>query len=144
MSGWGGDYGSEYGFLPHRETVTHRAFLDSRAQITEHRAPTDESVRLLREMEQAAETKFKNGIRLEGNDFNAVVSLRSLNFVGEIGAVCLFDFNGERIEVEASVTRMEVLRDRYAIVFKLRDEVAKAIASRCLEKAFLPVMDFFR
>lgn len=144
MSAWGGFFGNGCEFLPHRETVRHRVNVDQRTSVVEQRAPTDESVRLLREMEQAASDKFKDGIRLEGNDFNAVVAVHQIDWTGDTGAVCLFDFNGERMEVTATVTRFEVSQNQFALVFKLRDEVAKVIAGRCLERAFLPVMSFFK
>lgn len=41
--------------------------------VTEKRAPTDQSVALLKEMEKAAEEKWKGGIRLEGCPFDAIV-----------------------------------------------------------------------
>lgn len=48
-----------------------------RSEVHEHRAPTDASVRLLREMEQAALDKILGTIRLEGGPVDcAIVHMR--------------------------------------------------------------------
>lgn len=42
-------------------------YVDRNVTINEHRAPTDESVKLLKEMEEKAEAKLIEAIRLDGN-----------------------------------------------------------------------------
>jgi len=87
-------------------------------------------------MEQAAAAKFKDAIRLEGNGFNAVVFFESLNFLGEEKAHCLFDFNGQRFEVEASVSRFEAISDKNALITKLHEKVARCIAAEMIVPAY--------
>lgn len=53
--------------------TTKRVTEYSNISVTEKRAPTDESVRLLKEMEQAARDKVLESIKLENNLVSAIV-----------------------------------------------------------------------
>lgn len=65
------------------------------SQIHEHRAPTDESVRLLSEMERAAEKKLISVTRLESNTLHATWHLFEDMFNRQLRAECRLDLNGE-------------------------------------------------
>lgn len=67
---------------------------------TEKRAPTDESVKLLREMEQAAQDKLDASIRLEANGFECVVQVFERMIDGDFAIVVHFSLNGNRHKVE--------------------------------------------
>lgn len=66
-------------------------------RITEQRAPTDESVKLLREMEKAAQQNVRKTIVLPGNKFNAVIhQLRGYELDKSLMFKIEWDLNGTR------------------------------------------------
>lgn len=99
-------------------------------EVHEHRAPTDASVQLLREMEQAAEAKRIAGMRLENNNFKGVVEVfRRVEDFSTVAAA-RFDLNGKRLTAQ-------IHDDGFAdatpeLMVKLRDEMARVIASEVL------------
>lgn len=109
--------------------------------IHEHRAPTDESVALLKEFEEKAREKMLAAVPLPPNVFDGVAFVEldgmSMDYVLSVRA----SINGQKIE--ASVR--EYARGRESIekaLPKLRDELAKEIATKILvdslEKTVLP------
>jgi hypothetical protein len=64
----------------------------------EHRAPTDKSVELLREMEQKAREQIISVIRAENNDIKFDWVTRYDGPVGEVESVLIMVINGKRIE----------------------------------------------
>lgn len=101
--------------------------------VHEHRAPTDESVKLLREMEQAAQAKIDQSIRLEGNGFECVVRTERDEINDQRVAVAVFVLNGKRMRAEARVGGG--MRDPAEIATALRDAVAKVLAVELLAPA---------
>lgn len=102
--------------------------------VHEHRAPTDESVRLLREMEAAAEAKRIGGMQLNSNKFSGLVEacLDPVSYTTQLQMV--FDINGHRLTAKTtSDYYMKVDED---LIMKLRDEVAKVIANEILSETF--------
>lgn len=95
-------------------------------EVHEHRAPTDESVKLLREMEQAAEAKRIAGMRLEGNEFHGMVEVNHHCADYRTEAVAIFDLNGKRCTARAQADGLQRIDE--ALMVKLRDETAKVIA----------------
>lgn len=72
-------------------------------EVHEHRAPTDASVALLKEMETAARNKIVESIKVTGNSFEAVVHME-LDFAsGDKVAVAIFTLNGTKLKAEARV-----------------------------------------
>lgn len=78
--------------------------------VTENRAPTDESVKLLREMEDRALANLLGRTKLEFNGIKARISvfIDPLNYMGKMVFV-EYDFNGtkETIKVEIPGTLNE-------------------------------------
>lgn len=74
--------------------------LSVNARITEKRAPTDESVRLLREMESAARSEVDRAIRLESNNFKAVLWVARDVMTDDTIFRVHFDWNGEACKAE--------------------------------------------
>lgn len=101
--------------------------------VTERRAPTDESVRLLREMERAAQEKVSQAIRLENSPIDCVVHVQD-NLISNDRDYCVFvKINGKRIEARKSF-HMDASQDEVAI--GLLEAVSSAIASNLLARAF--------
>jgi len=72
------------------------------ATVTEKRAPTDESVRLLREMEQAARDKIIKSIELESNTVSGRVFVMKDYLSGMNNFAVVMDINGKRVEIKTS------------------------------------------
>lgn len=80
--------------------IVHRGPSDVHVHHTEHRAPTDESVRLLRDMEAAARSSVVEAMRLKCNTIEAIVhrhdgcmDLRTVFFIH-------YNLNGQHREVK--------------------------------------------
>lgn len=103
--------------------------------IKEQRAPTDESVRLLMEMEEAARERITGLYVLEGNDLNGVVETFTDFASGTEGLRCIFDLNGDRLTATSTLNWAQATRSADAeaeLWTQLRDNVAKAIANKLL------------
>lgn len=106
-------------------------------EIHEHRAPTDESVRLLKELEEKAEAKIIETIRIADTSFECVVHqfLEAMTMDTVLRAV--FSLNGKKHKAEHRF--QESIRDRMdhqKEFTALRDEVAKVIATEMICDAF--------
>jgi hypothetical protein len=106
-----------------------------RSEVHEHRAPTDESVKLLREMEQAALDKIMATVRLEGCEVDCFVAQQRVEMVDEYQFFIRYKLG----------TRTQDLRVRYRhkihfsaqearedAMIELRDALAKDIANGLL------------
>lgn len=104
-------------------------FTDINFNVTEKRAPTDESVRLLREMEKEALNKIVKNIDLSNNQFSArlLVFEDPLNFNSK-GKV-LFSLNGKTHELNMSFGFLELEED---MIKRCYDELAKYLAREIL------------
>jgi hypothetical protein len=121
-----------------------------RAEVHEHRAPTDESVRLLREMEQAAEQKLLDSFRLEGCEVDCVVHhLRRYETLGtDHDFIIQYRLGSRRIRVDHR--HRERMRDtpeeaRQYLAEELLRVVGESIAQQILAPALnkaLPVRMF--
>lgn len=102
----------------------------SHVSITERRAPTDESVRLLKEMEQAAQAKITEAMHLDGNVLNGVLQFMEDPVTDLCWVYATFDLNGHRMTSKFSLPRRRA--GRVEMLRGLRDEMAKTIASELL------------
>jgi hypothetical protein len=101
-----------------------------RTEITEKRAPTDESIRLLREMEQKAQEQVINALRLDGNEFKFIIQHLWSEMEYSHKFIMIYDLNGKRIVVKAALPSMK--QDKQKVADMLIDELAKSIASELL------------
>lgn len=107
-------------------------------EVHEHRAPTDASVKLLREMEAAAVAAIESHYHLRDNGFECVVQVMSDAMNNQMVAVAVYRLNGKRLRSEA---RMERDRpgDHLRLAQALRDEMAKDIATAIVSPAIAAV-----
>lgn len=104
--------------------------------INEHRAPTDESVKLLHELELAAEAKVVESVRVGDTTFECVVrcELDHLNHQIVYGAV--FRLNGKHETAEVRVPRKSQDEITNLLVGapwdRIRDAIARVIADRMI------------
>lgn len=103
--------------------------------VREERAPTDESVRLLKAMEEKAREKVLATIPLKTNEFegNVVVELDGMNMEYVLSAMA--NVNGKRVKavVREYARGADSVRDALP---KLRDALAKELATQILLEAF--------
>jgi hypothetical protein len=113
--------------------------------VTEVRAPTDDSVKLLTEMETAAQKRVDDAVRIEGNGFNCVVHFIREAMSDTIKAKAIFDLNGARLTVTAETPgglSAGMSDPKRTLVFKLRDAMALEIASQVLLPALTKEFPF--
>lgn len=101
-------------------------------EVHEHRAPTDESVKLLREMEDKARAQVISSIPLEGNTLHGVVRFVRSFDTDMMRADVIVDINGKRLDVQVHQKNRQDQMDFYAAV---RDELARKIATDVLVEA---------
>jgi len=80
-----------------------RINVDIDAEITEVRAPTDASVRLLKEMEEAARKKLLDAIPIGNTNFDIKLVIERDNFDDGFACSLLMKINGERIVSKLSL-----------------------------------------
>lgn len=101
---------------------------------TEKRAPTDESVRLLREMEAKAREQVDAAVRVDGNGFSALAHLE-FDCMSDQNVVRIhFDLNARREVVTVRANRHEDLpaKCRAAVIERL-SEVIMAHTFACID-----------
>ena len=107
--------------------------------VTEKRAPTDESVRLLKELEDAAQNKVDRAVRLDFNGFKCVIQVyREMYLRDDIGWHILYDFNGAQQKVKGffkeHLSREDNIRN---LLNELSSNIAHNIFMDCLYKSKL-------
>jgi len=100
--------------------------------VIEKRAPTDESVRLLKEMEEKAQEKVIESIRLGHNGFDCVVQMERDYASDQILLRAVFSLNGKQMVVNHSCSpfkKQDAIQD-------LVGKIAETIAIEMLKPAF--------
>jgi hypothetical protein len=108
-------------YIPYEKSVT----------VTEKRAPADESVKLLKELELAAEAKLLERIPLKSNLFEGEIHI-ARDFANDGFIIkAIARINGELISDEIGVREWNE-----ETATKLRDSFAKKLASQALSEPF--------
>jgi len=98
--------------------------------VHEHRAPTDESVRLLREFEQAARDKILDSVRVTDSLFDGLLHYQHDYLNLKKLFACVIKLNGKKItarfECDESLSREQ-------IILGIRDAIAREIANQITE-----------
>lgn len=111
------------------------------ANIAINRAPTDESVKLLREMETKAKDEVVKSLHVGNTIFECIVQQYLDNFNDQVVISAVFKLNGKRMRAEHRMYTREA-QDKAKLAQGLRDEMAKIIATEVLLPAF-SAMDRF-
>lgn len=114
------------------EHRSHSVMGRSSAVITvnERKAPTDDSVRLLAEMQEAARQSVIDAYPLEGNLISGVVDEYADTVNHSHCLRAIFEINGRRMEARASTPFYKMkAQGKVELWVQLRDEVAKTIAT---------------
>jgi hypothetical protein len=98
--------------------------------VTERRAPTDESVRLLREMRQAAEDSLVDVVQIRSNRLEGKCFFFEQYPTNSLRVRFVFALNETKLDWEVDVDRFKTPEERLAF---LHAEVAKRFAAHLLE-----------
>lgn len=120
-------------------TIVHQAPDHIRAEITvtEKRAPTDDSVRLLREMEAKAKAEVIKAVAINDNLFNGVIHTMfdALSYRTTVRLV--YSMNGKKLTTDYHIDDSRSMDDS---ITGLIDAVARDIAIEILRKPISEAM----
>lgn len=118
-----------------RNSYEDRYPQDTTVNVTEKRAPTDESVRLLKEMEEAARNKVIETIVVADTSFTCKISkeISMLNYQDVYTVV--YSLGGRKKVTQAKVERHQELKP-HEIAIIIRDAVAVDISNHLIATAF--------
>ncbi len=105
--------------------------IDANFSVTEKRAPTDESVKLLREMEAAARAEVLKAVAIDTNEIRGVLHKGYDAMSDRWRSKMIADFNGIRLVAEVSAAG----RDESCLAGPLVQAFADEIARHVLLKA---------
>ncbi len=100
--------------------------------VHEYRAPTDESVKLLAEMEEKIRQRVESSFRLQDNNFEFLVQGHSMMESAQFYICMYFTLNGNRIRAEHYYKELDSFEE---LPGKLRDALAKEIATHVLTQS---------
>ena len=101
----------------------------------EKRAPTDESVKLLREMEGSAKEEVLKSVRVGNTEFECVVQAMFDAYSDTYKFKALFKLNGKPMEVEHETPERDVRGRDAEWPRELLDKMAEKIAAEILSPA---------
>ncbi|WP_343735322.1 hypothetical protein [Acidovorax sp.] len=106
--------------------------------IIENRAPTDESLRLLKEMEKAAQDKMLGSIRLDNCPIDCVIHAHQDCMGLDLQFIVRLKINSQVIEIKHIHRRQHgsLEEERQAVISGLNSCVAARIAAELLGQAF--------
>lgn len=100
-------------------------------------APTADSARLLKELEEKAIAKLEATLKIDDNSFKCSIQFYWSPMDMTIHAIANFDLNGKRhranVKTEQSSNKQEMFKEAVSL---LRDEVAKIIATEMIKDSF--------
>lgn len=110
----------------------HNHNVRAETHVTERRAPTDESVRLLKEMEFEAKQKIVESITVNNTTFECSIQYSCDGLNDTDNYWVLYRLNGKQSKLEVVIPRYKDLSDIDKIIY-VRDELAKDIAANMID-----------
>lgn len=122
------------------DTYTYRArsgpeFVTVNKTVKEYRAPTDESIKLLREMESKAKEQVIKAIAVVDNKFNCSIQMWQDSLSCSFDILVAFDLNGERLTAKHRIFMHEI-KDTHEVVQELLKAVSDEIARHLIRTSF--------
>ena len=108
--------------------------------IKEERAPTDDSIRLLQEMEAKAAKSIIDKIIVEDNIVNGAIYIMEDHLANAKVIYIKFKLNGEEYSIKEIVPRHELI-DKSKAVYKLLQKASNAILQKFVLKSNLKDME---
>ena len=116
--------------------ITQAPDYPQRITVNEHRAPTDESVNILRDAEDRAQKVIVQSTRVENCPIDVVLHQMVDHLNGSQKFACIFNLNGKKHRVDYehfSKVSEPAADDRLAKARGVRDAIAKEIATALTE-----------
>lgn len=125
-----------FGKKVYNNYVVDRGTSYTNVTVKEQRAPTDESVRLLKEMEQAARDKIIHSTTVANTEFTCKIH----KYHDALNAAdmyrIMYTLNGRQESVDISVELYQMLSPEQTACL-IRDKVAVDIANKMIHTAFM-------
>lgn len=99
--------------------------------VTENRAPTDESVRLLNEMQKKVESNLLASLHLDNNELKGMVHIYKDVLRASKNVVVMFELNGKKVRHESNIKEWVPKDEIPGILVK---ELSQTIACELLAK----------
>lgn len=101
-------------YVNRTENTTHVTESPERVDVHEHRAPTDESIRLMEEMHDKAFKNIIAKVKVEDNLVNGEIFVmeQPWNYKQDLRFVVKFKINNHEFLVDKQVSRQEVMYDK--------------------------------
>ncbi len=106
--------------------------------VEEKRAPTDESVRLLREMERSARDEVIKSIKVANTEIEVVLHKKRDHLSAVINYLCVFKLNGQKRTAEFHANEWDDTEKR---AIGIRDAIAKEVANAIMLEVAKSVRD---
>lgn len=117
------------------QTKTEHIPYTKKVEINEYKAPTEESVKLLNEMQQKARKNIINTIVINDNLLNAVMVFYTEDIAsGNVIYHIRFRLNGKDHLIESHITRSELGNDSTSIYGILFQRLSQAITKELIQE----------
>lgn len=104
-------------------------------EVHEHRAPTDESVRLLREMEAKAKDAVIHAVHVGDTTFECVVHQNRSSMDDTVTLLAIFSLNGKKMTAEFREHACKT--DKFGLAEGLREAIADKLSREVLIPALI-------
>lgn len=119
----------------HQHKTEHVPYV-KKVEVTEKKAPTDESVRLLNEMQEKARENIIHSINIDTNVLKALtVFYRNDIMNPKVEYHIKFQLNDEQFLVKAEMNHNELINDASSVYKMLFEKTAIAITKEIFEKS---------
>ena len=112
---------------------TQKHYHNSKSEVHEHRAPTDDSIKLLRKMEKEARKQVEKSIRVTNTNFDCNILMQAEPWNAEYCILIMYTLNGTKRKVEARVKSYLEKNEMYEEIGRtVLEAVAKDISEQVL------------
>jgi len=109
------------------DTTIHKTAAPYPQEVHEHRAPTDDSIRILREMEVKARQQVADSFVFTDNRFNGSVTVMHNELTPDRTVYVRFTLNGREYKDHFVVQDVSLMLDRHAAEELLLERLSKLI-----------------
>lgn len=103
-------------------------------EVNEHRAPTDESIKILREMEEKVMNNIISMGKIEDNIFNTKWYIFHDNYSWEEKCRCVFTLNGKEYKFEFYLPSKYT--EKSQIIPKIKEDLLKKLSEVLMDDLF--------
>ena len=123
----------------YHQNVPYTKNVTSIVGITENKAPTDESIRLLNEFEEKVKKNILHKVNIKSNTLSgASVSVQNSPFGDSITNLVRFNLNGKDYYFEHDIDKFELIRtDGTSATINMIVEIYRKIVEEIIEKLFV-------